>query len=364
MNIDRRQAIKLIGTASLAGGVRSAFAEPVLPSLGEAAAERGLLYGAAIEADLGQAPPQYKDLLIRQCRLAAPALAWSSSPRPGIYNFGHWGKDARLASARGLRLTGSHFLWFEWIPAWFGAIPDRQGAERAVSDHISTLSSMFAGQVYSWNVVNEALNLDDGRPDGLRQDALIEKLGADYIEFGFRAARAADPSALLLYNDANFESAIPEHEARRVALLRLLEGLKRKDVPIDGVGLQCHIRLTDPFDERAYSSFLRQITDLGLKIVVTELDVIDLGAPVETAARDSAVADAYDRLLSVVLDNRATVAVVTWGLSDRYTWLTENVHLPPDKPRLRPLPFDADFRPKPAFHAIMQAFRNAPPRST
>lgn len=364
MNIDRRQTIKLIGSAALAGGVRSAFAEPELPSLGAAAADRGLLYGSAIEADLSQAPAQYKDLLIRQCRLAAPALAWSSSPRPGVYNFGRWGEDARFASAHGLRLTGSHMLWYEWIPTWFAAIPGRKGAEQAVSDHIRALVSKFGSQVYSWNVVNEALNLEDGRPDGLRQGVLLEKLGPDYIEFAFRAARAADPSALLLYNDANFEAATQEHEARRVALLDLLDGLKRKNVPIDGVGLQCHLRLSDLFDETDYSAFLRQITDRGLKIVVTELDVLELRGPASTAARDRAVADAYDRFLPVVLDNRAAVAVVTWGLSDRYTWLNENIHLRPDQPRLRPLPFDADFRPKPAFDAIIRAFRNAPPRSS
>lgn len=364
MNIDRRQTIKLLGSAALAGGVGSAFAEPELPSLGGAAAARGLLYGSAIEADLGEAPAQYKDLLIRQCRLAGPALAWSSSPRPGVYNFGHWGDDARFASAHGLRLTGSHLLWYEWIPTWFAAIPDRKGAEKAVSDHIRALASKFGSQVYSWNVVNEALKLDDGRPDGLRQDALMEKLGPDYIEFAFRAARVADPSALLLYNDANFEAATQEHEERRVALLDLLDHLKRENVPIDGVGLQCHIRVSDPYDERAYSSFLRQITDRGLKIAVTELDVIDLDGSGSVTTRDRVVADAYDRFLPVVLDNRGTVAVVTWGLSDRYTWLNENQHLRPDQPRLRPLPFDADFRPKPAFDAIMRAFRNAPSRSS
>jgi endo-1,4-beta-xylanase len=369
MDLDRRQAIKLIGAAALASGggiVRRASAASDLPSLGDVAAERGLLYGATAEIDIRTAPPQYGELLARQCRLLAPVLAWSSSPRPGIYDFGRWENDVHFAQARGLKLTGSHLLWYAWIPGWFQAIPDRAAAERAVSDHVAALASRFAGQVYSWNVVNEAIEIPDGRPDGLRKDPLLEKLGPDYIDLGFRVAREADPGALLLYNDAKFEAATPEHEARRRALISLLDRLKRKNTPIDGVGLQCHVRLTDPFDERRYASFLREITDRQLKVVITELDVLDLGGPADIAARDRAVADLYARLLSVALENRAVVAVVTWGVSDRYSWLAQTVRQPfgsRGTRQLRPLPFDAEFQPKPAFYALLQAFQNAPSRS-
>jgi len=50
--------------------------------------------------------------------------------------------------------------------------------------------------------------------------------------------------------------------------------------------------------------------------------------------------------------------VVTWGLSDRHSWLSE----PPqrqdaDAPPNRGLPYDVDYRPKPMYHALSEALR-------
>ena len=152
-------------------------------------------------------------------------------------------------------LTGSHLLWHEWLPAWFARIPNRTEAERLVRQHVTTLATLFAGKVYSWNVVNEAIRPEDGRPDGLRITPLLEKLGPGYIAAAFATARAADPRAKLLYNDYDMEAASPSQEARRDALLRLLDQLQGQGAPIDGVGLQSHLRPSMPPDDNGTVGF-------------------------------------------------------------------------------------------------------------
>jgi endo-1,4-beta-xylanase len=292
--------------------------------------------------------------------LLAPVLPWSVAPRPGEYHFNDAAATLAFARANRMPLTGSHLLWHEWLPAWFAGIADRAEAERLVRQHVTTLATLFAGEVYSWNVVNEAIRPEDGRPDGLRITPLLEKLGPGYIAAAFATARAADPRAKLLYNDYDMEAT--SQEARRDALLRLLDQLQGQGAPIDGVGLQSHLRPSMPPDDRRYRGFLRDIAGRGLEIAVTELDVIESGTLGSVAGRDQVVADCYARFLAIVLDEHAVSSVVIWGLSDRYSW--ENA---PSRPRFRrrdglparPLPFDEEFRPKPAFHAIIHALKNA-----
>jgi endo-1,4-beta-xylanase len=108
-------------------------------------------------------------------------------------------------------------------------------------------------------------------------------------------------------------------------------------------------------------AFLRDIASLGLKIMITELDVIDQKLPLDINVRDRIVARVYEDYLSVALDEPAMIALVTWGLSDRYTWLS---WFRPryDGSQVRPLPLDANLRPKLAWTAIARALDKAPMR--
>jgi endo-1,4-beta-xylanase len=145
--------------------------------------------------------------------------------------------------------------------------------------------------------------------------------------------------------------------------------LQRQQIPIDGVGLQSHLKLArfGDFHEKKYLTFLDDLAQRGLKIIVTELDVDDRGAPPAIEDRDRAVADVYARFLAAALDCPAVVALVTWGLCDPYSWLNHNQYFPqfkrPDGLSQRPLMFDGDFHPKPAFNAVLHALQQAPKRS-
>jgi len=78
------------------------------------------------------------------------------------------------------------------------------------------------------------------------------------------------------------------------------------------------------------------------------------------------IADEYRRFLDVVLDETAVKLVMTWGLSDRYSWIVRHENNADqrrsNRKEERPLPFDRDLKKKPAWHALAQAFAGAPRR--
>ncbi len=83
--------------------------------------------------------------------------------------------------------------------------------------------------------------------------------------------------------------------------------------------------------------------------------------PPNVTGRDRAVADDYRRYLSTALEEPAVASVITFGLSDRYTWLQEDYPRQDGVPR-RPLPFDSNMHPKPAFRALDTSLKQAPSR--
>lgn len=369
-SVSRRTCLGVLGGAAVPSlppsGVQ-ATPSAVLPRLRDVAAARGLRYGTAPYGYPPLFAVDHDRLVAEQCEMVAPLLNWSLiSPNPRARKFGSDGGVVAFAAARGLRLTGVHLLWHEAMPTWFKALSDPGAARAAIVEHIRWVGDRYADATWSVNVINEALHPRDGRGDGLRRDAFSRLFGASYWEFAFHAARESFPRSLLLYNDYGMEQDVEgDMAARRAALLRRLDAMRSARVPIDAVGLQAHLTLAKPFDAAGYVSFLGEIAARGVRIVVTECDVLDIGAPGAIVPRDLAVAAMYRRYLEAALSETAVVGVVTWGLSDRYTWLTprsNKVFARPDGLPTRPLPFDAELRPKPAFTAILEAFDAAPKR--
>ncbi len=361
--------------ASVSGAVAwplaaAAATEPApVPVLRDIAAARGLLYGTYVRAEMLDKDPVYTGLVIREAALiVCSCTQWRNlAPTPTTTDFSGVERVYRWARAHGMEYRGHALLWGEAAPPWFAALPDRAAAVRAVEDHVSATCRHFAGRFQSWDVVNEAIKLGDGRADGLRRTVFLDKIGPEYLDIAFRAARAADPKLRLVYNDFGMELDIPAHHDKRRAVLALIDGFRQRSVPIDAIGLQSHLilALMDRFTPRVFSEYLAELAGRGLQIMLTELDVVDRGAPSAIPARDAAVADCYRRYLDVALASPAVTTVINWGLTDRNSWITSGHS--PDAARAdglppRPLPFDVDGRPKPALAAIAAALKNAPRR--
>ncbi len=341
-------------------------------TLRQLAAAKGLLYGTTISGAQITSDPAFVGLVLRQAAIIVPEndMKWQDINRGGPGEDDYSGADtiAGFAVEGGLALRGHNLLWYFRTPGWYFDLPGREAQEKTVVDRIRTLAGRYRGLVHSWDVVNEPIEPKDGRADGLRKAVFLETIGPEYLDLAYRVAHEADPDARLVVNEYDIEFDTPENEARRTTLLRLLERMRRAGTPVDAVGIQGHLTGVGgpPFSAERLRRFLREIADMGLTIQITELDVTDENAPAEKGERDRLIADAYRRFLDAALDEPAVKLVLTWGLSDRYSWIvrheTNEASWRKDGLPSRPLPFDADLSPKPSFAAIAQAFENAPER--
>ncbi len=365
----RRRSVLAGAVAALGAGIGAAL--PPLANaaqtaaLRQLAAEKGLFYGTTISAKQITHDPAFTALVLQQASLVVPEndMKWRdiNGGAPGEDDYTRADTVAGFAVESGMALRGHNCLWYLRTPWWFFKLPDQHAKERALVEHIRTLVGRYRGIVHSWDVVNEPLAPNDGNSDWLR-----EALGPGYIDLAYRVARATDPGARLVVNEHDIELDAPEHESRRAALLDLLRRMQKAGTPVDAVGIQAHLDAVGgpPFSPAVLRRFLADIAGLGLTIQITELDVTDEHAPADIAIRDRLVADTYRRFLDAALDEPAVKMVVTWGLSDRHSWIvrreTNQVKWRKDGLPSRPLPFDADLRPTPAYTAIAEAFAHAP----
>lgn len=326
-------------------------------SLNEAAQRRGRVYGAAVSQEALE-DRSFRNLLVHQAGSLTPenGLKWEVvEPRRGHYDFRQGDALLQLARLHGLEMRGHTLVWERQESAWLQTVSSADLAP-ILKAHIQTLVGRYRGQLRSWDVINEPL-ADDG--SGLRHHRWWRALGPDYIALALKWAHQSDPGARLLINEYGLEAQTPAAAAKRRAMLALLRDLRRRHVPLHGLGLQAHLQ-GGPAGERydGLNDFLKQVQALGLEIQITELDVDDRQLPGDPALRDRMVAAVYDRFLGAVLGNAAVRQVTTWGLSDRYTWLNSQAPRT-DGLEQRPLPFDAALRPKPAVAVMRERFARA-----
>jgi endo-1,4-beta-xylanase len=331
------------------------------------AAARGLFSGCAVNASLFRDDESFRTLLAEQYNMVVPenCLKWNIlRPTAETYNFADADSLVAFAEANRMKVRGHNFVWHEALPGWFAGTVNKDNAEKFLVDHIHTVGGRYKGKIHSWDVVNEAIWIPDGRPDGLRSSSpWFQMLGPGYIDIAFRTARETDPTALLTYNDYSIEYNSDEEGKKRAAVLALLRRMKANKVPLDALGIQSHIKA---LSRDGFSKGVRELRDgakaLGLQVFITELDVNDDAvATADTAERDRIVADVYRSYLTTALEGTEVKAVLTWGASDKNTWLNKGIKFRKQHPeRLqRPLPFDPDYAPAPAFFAMRDCFDKA-----
>jgi endo-1,4-beta-xylanase len=206
-------------------------------------------------------------------------------------------------------------------------------------DHITTEVTHYQGKVFAWDVVNEAFAEDGTR----RQSFWQQKLGDGYIAEAFRAARAADPTVKLYYNDYNTDGV----GAKSDGVYAMVKSLKQQGVPIDGVGFQGHLVLGQvPSTVRQN---LQRFADLGVDVAFTELD-IRMPTPPD-ATKLAAQAVDYGTIADACVAVTRCVGITTWALSDKWSWIP--TFFPGEGAAL---PFDESYQPKPAYNALVASF--------
>jgi endo-1,4-beta-xylanase len=366
-DINRRDFIKELGAAGLAQwAATAAMAEAATPSLERVAEEKGLMFGSCLALKYFVQSAAYQQLFLAQCGIVTPEIhmKWASlSSEPGVYNFSNADKLVTFCAASHLLVRGHTLVWHDALPSWVSSRLIEGNGQALMIDHIRKMAGHFAGKLHSWDVVNEVLDPGSHRADGLRDSPWLRSCGVDYIEQAFRAAGAADPHALLVWNENYLEVSNGFGRAKRTAMLTLLDEMLARGVPIHGIGLEAHLRgdQADVLGDGSYEMFLAELARRGMKIFITELDVQDAMLPADTAGRDRAVADIYSRFLSASLRQPAVKAIVTWGLADSFTWIG-GYRPRQDGLPVRPLPFDANYQPTAAYYAIVKTLQSAPCR--
>ncbi len=344
----------------------AAGAKPATRSLKDAAARRGLIYGAAVEPEALERDSAFAALVRSQCAAIVPenVMKWNAlRPAPTVFDFDRADRLMAWAAGRNMKVRGHCLVWHEATPAWLPKALDRSTAIDLLQAHISRVVGRYAGRIWSWDVVIEFVERADRRADGLRRSVWLEAIGPEYLSLSLRTAHAADPAARLTLEDYGLEyDDVPWMVEKRQSMLPLLHGLKQEGAPLHALGLQAHLDGNrPPAFGPPLRKFLRDVADLGLEIYITELDVNDQEMPGDAATRDIVIADIYRRFLDVVLDEPAVKMVNTWGLSDRYS--SKSFMFPrADRDPVRPLPFDGALRPKAAALAMLDAFAAAPER--
>jgi endo-1,4-beta-xylanase len=298
-------------------------------------------------------------------------LKWESvHPAAGKYDFSLADRYVEFGVKNKMFIVGHNLIWHSQTPDWVfhnadGTPANRETLLARMREHIATVVGRYRGKIGGWDVVNEALNSDGT----LRNSQWRKIIGDDYIAKAFEFAHEADPKAELYYNDYSCED-LP----KRTGALALLKSLQAQGVKIRGMGLQGHYRLDGP-PVSDVDETISAIAKLGLKVMITELDIDVLPTATDVRSADVSftfkgraelnpytnglpdsvqqqLAQRYADLFFVFVKHRGEVTRVTfWGVADGDSWLNE---WPVQGRTSYPLLFGRDGKIKPAFTSVLK----------
>jgi len=282
------------------------------------------------------------------------------------YNFDLADKMVAYAQKNDMKVTAHTLIWHSQTPSFLRGIKDADSVRQFFVNHITTIASRYDGKVYSWDVVNEALN-EDGT---MRKSIFLDKLGDDFIVEAFRLAQKAAPNTKLYYNDYNIEQP-----KKRAGAIGIIKKIQAAGVRIDGVGIQGHWHADNvPMGDIEQS--IKEFSALGIDVAFTELDLSVLPNPRNRAnsadisqtaeynaqinpytkglpdSTQQKLATAYANLFNLFLKYSDKIGRITfWGVNDGQSWLNGF----PVRGRTNyPLLFDRQYNPKLAFYKVIE----------
>lgn len=275
-------------------------------------------------------------------------------PAEDVYAFDESDAIVDFARRHGMAVRGHTLVWHNQTGDWLFQDGDGRPAGKEVllerlRSHIETVVGRYKGDIYAWDVVNEAVADEGG--ELLRPSKWLDIAGPGFISKAFEFAHEADPNARLFYNDYN-----ESHPHKRDKIYALVKSLLEQGVPIHGIGLQAHWNIFDPSLDDIRAA-IEKYASLGLELQLTELDVsvfrfddrrTDLAEPEPGMLERQA--EVYEAVFRLLKEYRGTVSAVTfWGAADDYTWLDD---FPVRGRKNWPFLFDERHRPKPAYDRV------------
>lgn len=371
---DVNRRTMLLSGLALASGIAAA---PIFPGGAEKiiskghdglrtrANRKGLLCGTAVSYKM-LSDPSVRKALADDCNIIVPEneLKWSRLQPTKDGPFAYQQAEAIYDYAHGhdLKVRGTCLHWWNGQPKWAADyIPTLSSGQAGdfLDDYVRKVTTHWKGRLVHWDVVNEEV---DGRGN-LIDKLFAPKLGERLMDICFNVVKEVDPDSLRVYNINYVEQTANYNNMMRPQVLRQLEGLVKRGVPVQCLGIQSHLTTMDRFSQATYRKFLDEVSAMGLKLLVTEFDVSDRGTIGDFAKRDAASAALGKEYLDVILDYPNCLGLLTWGPSDKDHWLRRTT----DKQRrdmtaVRAAPLDDKYSRKPLWHVIANAIDGAPPR--
>ncbi len=314
-------------------------------TLRAAGSKRGILVGAAVGMQALMTDPHYRKLLAEQFSYVTPEnrMKWGLvQPNPTTWSLGQADEIVAQAEAAGQRVKGHALVWHRELPWWVDEDTEPEVLRAALEAHVRKMVSHYRGRIHAWDVVNDAVDWTGA----MRPSLLLDKLGPGYVADAFHWAHSEDPDALLIYNDY----AMCWLNEKADGVLSMLTDLVNSGVPIHGVGFQMHVDVRNLPRPMKLQQNWQRFAALGLRINVSELDIPMAEEKEATIEQDLQLQkQAFRNVFRVCVETPACDSVTTWGVTDRYTWVTGF------EGHDGPLLFTKDYEPKPAFYGAMQA---------
>jgi len=359
-------AIAYVLFVSCSGSNKISASQKQATTLKDAYKDDFFIGTALNSAQIEEKDPGAAKLVPEQFNSATPENIMKAEiihPQWDKYNFDPADKLVEYGKKHNILINGHTLIWHSQLPAFARNIKDVDSFRVFFTDHIKTIAARYDGKVYSWDVVNEALN-EDGT---MRNSVFLQKLGDNFVTEAFRIAQAAPPNTQLYYNDYNNEQ--PDKRAGCIAVIKKIQAA---GVRIDGVGIQGHWHL-GRIPLKDIEESILEYSALGLKVMFTELDIEVLqrnftGAEVSQRVESNPalnpypnglpdsiqqkLADDYEALFKLFLKHKDKITRVTfWGVNDGQSWLNGW----PVRGRTNyPLLFDRQYKPKPAYYKVLE----------
>lgn len=329
---------------------------------------RGVLFGTAVDVanlrqnyDNGKYNSKIDDnyLLVVPENELKPQIIWQGENQynfvDGDFLLGAPNKTGWVQENQ-MQIRGHNLVWAydEWTPKWLlkeEANITSDKAKQLLSDYIHTVVERYRGKILCWDVINEAIDdVNNTNPLNLKDSFWLRKLGPDFIKYAFQFANEADPDVQLYYNEYSIETI----GLKATRTINLVNWLRSQGAIVHGIGLQYHIDSSTtitPGDGHYQSA--QQFIDNKLNIMVTELDVrVPTSGACPIDAQDlQKQADIYRSMLELVLHFSPNCkAMLTWGFTDRFSWIPEAYH----NNAGAALPLDSLYYPKPAYWQMLE----------
>ncbi|MEV4656741.1 endo-1,4-beta-xylanase [Micromonospora sp. NPDC049301] len=363
-------AVATVAALNTVPAVASRPYDPTAQTLAALGQRHGLQVGTAVNMTAlnDTSDPRYRALVSSEFSsvTAENVMKWESlEPTRGAYDWAAADQLVEFARRNKQSVRGHVLVWHSQLPAWLtsgvadGSI-SKQELRELLRKHITTVVNRYKGKIWQWDVVNEAVSDPWDSPPTLHYKGFwAQNLGPGYIADAFRWARAADPRALLFYNDYNIEafgSGNPADDKSQF-VYEMVKGLRAQGVPIDGVGSQGHLGTQyGNYDTLQVTAALKKFAGLGVATAFTEVDVrsemteaVQAGNSAEINPRLQASAANFSVLMKACLAVRSCLSYTVWGFSDRYSWVPDWFNDPPEGMATI---YDENYQPKRAYHEL------------